>query len=183
MSFGTPDRAKFVRLVNHVAEGGVDIFLFNFAVDGANLRPQHVKFLDDFFDDSGPGEANIIVFQGMNHSWRATIVGQTSRSGSASHNFDLSTRRGDSVRNYLLSPLAPKKPGQKPLPRKIRDVEIVMDSRGETLAKAATDEAAGDRQVILRLQERSHPPLPPLGSKLGIRSLDPGSPFPPLFQV
>jgi hypothetical protein len=86
------------------------------------------------------------------------------------------------VRRYLLSPLA-SKGGGKPFPRKIRDVEVVMDPKGETLAKGATDEADGDRQVILRLQERSFPPIPPLGSRSGIRSINPGLPFPPLFRV
>lgn len=182
MAFGTPDRADFVALVNHIIHGAADIFLFNFGVDDDHLRPQHIKFLDDFFDDSGPAEANVIVFQGMNHSWRATIVGGASHSGTAEHNFDLSTRRGESLRRYLLSPL-PSKGGGKPFPRKIRDVEIVMDPRGETLAKSAAQEADRDRQVILRLQERSHPPMPPVGSRAGIRSIDPGIPFPPLFKV
>jgi hypothetical protein len=176
MGFGTPDRADFVALVNHIAHGAVDIFLFNFAINDHRLRPQHIKFLDDFFDDKGPAEANRIVFQGTIHSWRATIVGQASRSGSASHNLGLSTRRGESVRQYLLSPI-------NGFPRKIRDVEIVMDPKGETLAKAAKDEAATDRQVILRLQERSHPPMPSLGIRSGFRHIDPGVPLPPLFQV
>jgi hypothetical protein len=182
MAFGTPDRAKFVALDNHLIQGAVDIFLFNFAVDDDRLRPQHIKFLDDFFDDSGPAEANVIVFQGTRFSWRATIVGEASRTGSATHNLDLSTRRGESVRKYLLSPL-PSKTGGKGFPTKIRDLEIVMDPKGSTLAAGATREADRDRQVVLRLQERKMPPLPPIGSRSAIRSIDPGLPSPPLFKA
>lgn len=174
---GTADAAKFVTLINRVVQlpngewaTGADIFLFNFAIGGAALRPQHVKWMDDWF---GALEMEL-VFQGLRFSWRALIVGEASRSGSQTNfdNVDLSRRRALSVQSYLQSPLIINRP---PDPRiepggahgthktKIRDVEITIDSEGSRLALSNKMEDSHDRQVVLRLQERSGPPLPPIG--------------------
>lgn len=178
--YGTPDRAKFVAVVQYVALWGLDIYLFNFAVNSDQLRRQHIKYLDDFFGD----KTQFDMFQSFHGYWNATIHGEASRSGTDTHNFDLSTRRCDSMRRYLLKPIILKGGGS--MPTKIRDVRITMDPRGEKLATSVGNEAAWDRKVILRLQHqdptvyRLLPPLPPIGTRSGIRSIDPGVPFPPL---
>jgi hypothetical protein len=163
--------------VNHLALSGVDIYLFNFAINGDQLRPQHIKYLDDFFGD----EMLFYVFQSNNMSWNATIHGEASRSGTDTYNLGLSNRRCESVRRYLLTPIVPKGGGF--MPTKIRAVRIATDPRGEKLATSVGNEADWDRKVILRLQRRDPPippPLPPIGTRSGIRSIDPGVPFPSL---
>src|SRR5262249_1663197 len=65
--------------------------LYNFDVDGSDLKKEHVDFLHDqvvFFLDDGP-EA------------RVAVVGQASLTGESGHNDELSANRAKAVKNHL----------------------------------------------------------------------------------
>ncbi len=67
------------------------VLLYNFDVDGSDLKKEHLDFLHDqvlFFLDDGPDA-------------RVGVVGQASLTGESGHNDELSTKRAKGVMNYL----------------------------------------------------------------------------------
>jgi hypothetical protein len=67
------------------------VLLYNFDVDGSDLKKEHLDFLHDqvlFFLDDGPDA-------------RVGVVGQASLTGESGHNDELSTKRAKAVMNYL----------------------------------------------------------------------------------
>jgi hypothetical protein len=168
---GTSDAKNFVKIVSFVIPQPdqkftvtSDIFLFNFAIDSAALRPQHVKWLNDWFND--------IIMERVFHGdiaretgWRALITGEASRSGTAAHNQALSRIRAVAVQNYLNSPLIISRPPSQfepagahgKWPTKIENLEITLDPEGSRWAHTNPEDSA-DRQVVLRIQNKKDPP-------------------------
>jgi len=79
---------------NVKSEGGKLVLLekIYFALDKADIKPQSFKLLDEA----------VSVFRD-NPSLRIRIEGHTDDQGSDEHNLDLSQRRADSVKNYLVT--------------------------------------------------------------------------------
>src|ERR1700760_2131737 len=69
------------------------VLLYNFDVDGADLKKEHLDFLHDqviFFLDDGPDA-------------RVGVVGQASLTGESEHNEELSAKRAKAVMNQLVA--------------------------------------------------------------------------------
>jgi hypothetical protein len=109
-----------------------DVLLYNFDVDGSELKEQHKDFL----------HKQLVLDFAINTEARVTMVGQASLSGESNHNEVLSESRAKSVRDYFVS----KGVAQKQFRPKPGEVIAVGDAPS---GPAKEDER--DRSVTLRL--------------------------------
>jgi OmpA family len=109
-----------------------DVLLYNFDVDGSDLKEQHKDFL----------YKQLVVHFGINTEARVTIVGQASLSGESNHNDVLSENRAKGVRDYFVSKgVAPNQFMPKP-------AEVI--ALGDAPSGPAKEDER-DRSITLRL--------------------------------
>jgi outer membrane protein OmpA-like peptidoglycan-associated protein len=75
-----------------LSEGRARVYGILFDLDSAVIRPESKPVLDEV----------LAVLKGET-GWKVTIEGHTDATGSESHNLDLSQRRADSVKAYLVA--------------------------------------------------------------------------------
>ncbi|HET9954417.1 MAG TPA: OmpA family protein [Polyangiaceae bacterium] len=117
--------------------GGVRASLYNYDIDGSEPKPEHVAFLN----------ARVLpVLTGKDA--RCWLQGSASKTGTDAHNMQLSQKRVEGVRNFLVS-------------RGVSPTRIVSSFVGESLASLKVAEAEGDRAVALLCAPLLSPPPPP----------------------
>lgn len=117
--------------------GGVRASLYNFDVDGADLKPEHTAFLN--------ARVLPVIKAKAAKCW---LQGSASKSGSDAHNMQLSKKRVDNVVAYLVGHGA--------------DASRMNSSHvGESMANMKVNEAEGDRAVSLLCAPLLAPPVRP----------------------
>lgn len=103
-----------------------------FAHDSTALDASARSTLDDFIDEYDGASAHAAFSRA-----RIDLIGRASSSGSAGYNHDLSERRAEAVRAYLVAHGLTD-----------ADLRVKVDAQGESAANQASDDAA-DRRVDL----------------------------------
>jgi hypothetical protein len=128
------------------------LLLYNFDIDGPQLKPEHERFLQYF------------VMPTLRSGGSISIVGLASRSGSFSHNERISTQRAECVRSFLRMSV--------PNDFSVREFKAF----GERVAKREHQRDGSEheryRSVVLFLSAGPQPPVPKLD---GLREI----PIPP----
>lgn len=148
--------------VNEVSTGKAKAaWLYNFAIDSAALTQEHRNWLDlavirplraenQKLEASGAATSNA-------WSWLVWLIGNTSRTGSYSHNQALSDRRSAAVRDYILTAI-----GQTNV---VYDVKIagIGESRAQIMGVKDETEDMTHRAVFVSFgrQDPKIPPVPP----------------------
>lgn len=118
-----------------VPVGGLRAALYNFDIDGAELKPEHLRFLAD--------QALPILQRSSSRCW---LQGSASHAGSESHNLELSRWRVDAVVVYLVNKGADRS-------------RLTPSHVGESMANLTVLEADGDRAVSLLCAPLMAPPV------------------------
>lgn len=136
--------------------GMTKALLYNFDIDGDEVKEEHRKFL---------WEKVVPLLKGdQGHIW---MQGSASRSGSNKHNKDLSERRVKNIGNELVK-------------RGISNRQMQLKAVGEALAQTHAREDELDRAVLLVIHPvpresppppKQIPPPPPVGTQFKIRAL------------
>jgi hypothetical protein len=176
--FGVQDAYKFVQLAERFNVPGVadgyEISLFNFDVNRADLKPQHLKWMDGFFGDDPLTVNRQWHSMFWDHGYR--IVGETSRTGTDKSDDMLGFRRARSVELYLRSPIYIPGTDGGTFPTKFRINESEsrgIVSVGKSLASGRAVEDPKDRQVLVQIwvvngQDNLSPPPLPTSSRLPV---------------
>ncbi len=124
-----------VRVIPDSNPASLHTFLDNFDHDGDRPKPEHTKWLrDNVFRRLANGE----------HLW---ISGRASKVGNAAYNQDLSSRRAQAVKSFLMT--------------EGRAAEAQIDSTRWSGSTLATGNDAQDRTVELHIQPAAPGPIPP----------------------
>lgn len=124
-----------VRIVPDGNPASLHTFLENFDHDGDRPKPEHTKWLrDNVFPRLATGQ----------HLW---ISGRASKVGNAAYNQDLSRRRAQAVKAFLLT--------------EGRAAEAQIDSTRWSGSSLATGNDAQDRSVELQIQPATPGPIAP----------------------
>jgi outer membrane protein OmpA-like peptidoglycan-associated protein len=111
--------------------------LYDFSVNLADLKPAHKFYLSSLVPLVRPSAGHYVVIHGM-----------TSRTGTESHNLELSQKRMMAVRDYLKSIGVPSS-------------HMMILFSGEGLAVGTTDEDPLDRAVVVTITDPPPPPPKP----------------------
>src|SRR5262249_23536886 len=103
---------------------GVAALLFNFDFDDAAVKPEHQNWLSE----------NLIPPLKANRSQRIFLRGMASKAGNADYNLQLSRRRVEAVRNFLISKGA-------------KQAQIVTSFTGENLSTSKFADDERDRAI------------------------------------
>jgi hypothetical protein len=130
--------------------------MHNYDIDGSDLKPEHVAFLNTYV---------LPILNGADS--RCWLQGSASHSGSDAHNLGLSQKRVDGVVAYLVSRGASRN-------------RLIASAVGESGASMASMEAAADRAVSLFCAPLAKPqpvpsvppsPAPKTNTRFRIREL------------
>lgn len=149
-------RGKVARDSRYNGPGMIKASLYNFDIDGAEAKEDHVAFL--------VSEVIPKLTGNRGHIW---MQGAASQSGSDAHNLRLSRRRVENVAGLLRA-------------RGVLDRQMQLDAVGESMAVGHAREDEADRAVQLVVIPTARespppaqrvPPPPPVSSEFKIRML------------
>ncbi|HJQ56219.1 MAG TPA: hypothetical protein VJ890_04900 [Vineibacter sp.] len=87
-----------------------DAFLADFDIDGHSLKTDHIAWLDEHIVRRDKAKS------GIGGRWKVWLTGRASRSGGASHNYQLSERRIEAVERFLAGRMMPDRYTVVPVP-------------------------------------------------------------------
>lgn len=118
--------------------GHYHAIMYNFDVEGGNLKPEHKRFLDNY------------IIPKITTGWTFIIQGTASRTGSRGYDWQLSVRRSSAVRRYL----------EENIGQSLFHIAVEHIGKDDPIGKRK--EAELDRAVRIYGWPHPNPPPPPI---------------------